>query len=94
MEMILRIREAVQNQSYVLTEHAVDEMNEDRLDVLDVEAAILTGSVVNTLSDDPRGIRYVVQGTACDLSTYVEVVVRWVQVDALLVLTVYQVGKG
>ena len=35
-----RIRNAVLDQRYALTEHAYDEMEEDHLDVLDVESAI------------------------------------------------------
>jgi hypothetical protein len=30
---------------YTLTEHAYDEMDEDNLDVLDIESAILTGQI-------------------------------------------------
>jgi len=35
-----RIRNAILDQRYTLTEHAYDEMEEDNLDVLDVESAI------------------------------------------------------
>jgi hypothetical protein len=47
------IREAILDHRYALTEHAYDEMNKDRLDVLDVEAAILTGKLESTQSNDP-----------------------------------------
>ena len=40
-----RIRRAILDQRYTLTEHAYDEMDADYLDVLDVEAAILTGEI-------------------------------------------------
>jgi hypothetical protein len=49
-----RIRSAILDGRYTLTEHAYDEMDEDDLDVLDVEAAILTGRVDQTLTHDPR----------------------------------------
>jgi len=65
-------------------------MDDDRLDVLDVEAAILTGEIEQRLTRDPRGTRYVVTGTATDQNTIVSVVVRFVQHDQLLVLTVYE----
>jgi hypothetical protein len=86
-----RIRRAVLEQRYTLTEHAYEEMDEDRLDVLDVESAILTGRVEQTLAHDPRGTRYVVLGLATDRSTPVGVVMRFVTDDNLLVLTVYEV---
>ncbi|MEK6644043.1 MAG: hypothetical protein AABZ08_09050 [Planctomycetota bacterium] len=39
-----RIRQAVVEQSYVMSVHAMLEMREDRLDLIDVESAILTGT--------------------------------------------------
>jgi hypothetical protein len=86
-----RIRQAILDQKYTLTEHAYDEMDEDRLDVLDVEAAVLTGRLDQTLTHDPRGTRYVVIGRATDESTPVGVVVRFVSPNDLLVLTVYEI---
>ena len=50
-----RIRNAVLDHRYSLTEHAYEEMNDDNLDVLDVEAAILTGDINQVLTADPRG---------------------------------------
>ncbi len=86
-----RIRTAVLEHCYALTEHATDEMNEDRLDVLDIESAILTGQIEQTLTNDPRGTLYVMQGRATDQATPVGVVVKFVKEDYLLVLTVYEV---
>jgi hypothetical protein len=60
------------------------------LDVLDVEAAILTGQIEQKLTNDPRGTRYVITGKATDETTPVSVDVRFVEHDALLVLTVYE----
>jgi hypothetical protein len=86
-----RIRNAVLDQRYTLTEHAYDEMDQDRLDVLDVEAGILTGEIEQTLTHDPRGTRYVVVGKATDETTKIGVVVRFQERDELLVLTVYEI---
>ena len=85
------IRNAVLDQRYTLTEHAAEEMNEDYMDVLDVEAALLTGKIEQTLTNDPRGTRFVVVGRATDQNTAVGVVVRFVRDDELLVLTVYEI---
>jgi hypothetical protein len=87
-----RIRNAVLDGQYALTEHAFEEMANDNLDVLDVEAALLTGEVENVLTEDPRGTRYVVVGTATDLETEVGVVVRFVERDQLLIITVYELN--
>lgn len=82
------MRQAVVDQAYVVTPHALLEMREDHLDVVDVESAILTGTIERVFEDDPRGRRYEVVGTACDLSTPVRVVVRFV--GPLLIITVYE----
>jgi hypothetical protein len=84
------IRRAVLDHRYTLTEHAYDEMDADHLDVLDIEAAILTGQIEQKLTKDPRGTRYVITGKATDESTMVSVVVRFVEHDQLLVVTVYE----
>jgi hypothetical protein len=86
-----RIRSAILDQRYTLSEHAYDEMDQDKLDVLDVEAAILTGQIEQTLTKDLRGTRYLVVGKATDEAADVGVVVRFVEHDQLLVLTVYEI---
>ena len=86
-----RVRKAILEQQYVLSEHAYEEMDNDSLDALDVEAAVLTGAMQQVLTDDPRGVRYVIVGNACDLVTRVGVVVRFVENDQLLIITVYEI---
>lgn len=87
-----RIRNAILDDQYTLTEHAYEEMDDDDLDVLDVESAILTGEIEEALTMDPRGTRYVVVGKASDQETPVGVVVRFVEHDQLLIITVYEVA--
>jgi len=84
------MRRAVMDQAYVLAEHALLEMQGDRLDVVDVESAILTGRIEGVFEDDPRWPRYEVVGTACDLSTRVGIVARFA--GPLLMITVYEKG--
>jgi hypothetical protein len=52
-----RIRNAILDHRYTLSEHVYDEMDDDNLDVLDVEAAILPGGIDQSLTEDPRGTR-------------------------------------
>ena len=82
------MRQAVMDQAYVVTPHTLLEMREDHLDVVDIESAILTGTIERVFEDDPRGRRYEVVGTACDLSTPVGVVARFA--GPLLIITVYE----
>jgi hypothetical protein len=89
-----RIRNAILDHRYLLTEHAYEEMDDDHLDALDMEAAVLSGEVDRVLTADPRGTRYVVIGTATDQETPVGVVMRFVEHDQLLVIAVYEIKWG
>jgi hypothetical protein len=82
-------RQAVLEQRYVLTPHALLEMHVDQLDAVDVESAVLTGTIERVFADDPRGPRYEIVGRATDLSRLVAVVVRFA--GPLLVITVYEI---
>jgi hypothetical protein len=86
-----RIRNAILAGRYLLTEHAYEEIQEDRLDVLDVETAILTGEIQQRLTKDLRGTRYVIVGKATDQETPVGVVIRFVEHEQLLIITAYEI---
>lgn len=58
-----RIRRAMRERGYESTVHALEEMDEDDLDEADVRQAILHGDISAELTDDPRGLRFVVRGT-------------------------------
>lgn len=47
--------------AYDMTVHAMEEMAEDGLDILDVEHAVLSGQVIERKKDDPRGTKYVIE---------------------------------
>lgn len=74
-----------------MTAHAMEEMAEDNLDILDVEQAILNGQVIRTKKDDPRGTKYVVEGTAIDQQTPVGIVGRFTSTGRYLIVTVYEI---
>ncbi|MDX6530551.1 MAG: hypothetical protein QOH41_2841 [Blastocatellia bacterium] len=76
-----------------MTVHAMEEMAEDDLDIIDIEQAILTGQVVRSDKDDPRGVKYVVEGFAADSETSVGVVGRFHGRERYLIVTVYEIGK-
>ena len=58
--VLLRIRRAVQNGRYVFTDHVLEEAEADNLTTDDVLQVLLTGDLDSTYSDDPRGVRYVI----------------------------------
>ena len=84
-----RIKKSVLDHEHVFTTHAESEMKQDRLDFVDVESALLTGTIERVFEHDPRGLLYEVVGSACDLLTRVGVVVR---VEArTIIITVYEI---
>ena len=87
---IKSIRKKIRDGRYEFTAHAIEEMDEDDLDEADVRQAILHGNVSAELTDDPRGIRFVVRGLADDEEREVEVVCRFLSSGLLRIITVYE----
>jgi len=87
-----RIRDAVRARQYDVTKHAVDEMAEDGIDIIDVETAILNGTIAKTAKDDPRGARYTVHGLAADGGTSVGSAGRFTDTGRYLIITAYEVN--
>lgn len=91
--LIERIRQKILFRDYDLTVHAVEEMAEDDLDVLDIEHAVLNGQVVRRHKRDLRGTKYTIEGLALDGETVVGIVGRFHASDRFLIITVYDVNK-
>ena len=91
--IIDRIRERIQLQQYDMTVHAMEEMAEDNLDILDIEHAILDGQISRIEKGDPRGTKYVVEGLAVDGQTPVGIVGRFAN-ERYLIITVYEVTSS
>ena len=89
--IIERIRDKIRLGQYDLTAHAMGEMAEDNLDILDVEEAIFSGEISRTDRRDPRGTKYVVEGKAMDQETPVGVAGRFTGTGRYLVITVYEI---
>ena len=71
---IKRIRRAVREGRYEFTVHALEEMDEDDLGETDIRYAVLHGEISAELTDDPRGVRFVVRGTTHNQDREMEVV--------------------
>ena len=70
-----RIRRAIREERFEITIHALEEMDDDDLDETDVRYAILHGEISSELTDDPRGVRFVVLGNTQDKARSLRV--RW-----------------
>jgi hypothetical protein len=91
-QILHRIRAAVLEGRYRLSEHALNELDDDRLTYVDAEAALLNGLIVRVQPPQDRpGERYTVVGHACDLATKVAVVCRFDEEQDLLIITVIEV---
>ena len=88
MAIINDIRDKIRNRDYFLSSHAEEEMGEDGFDRPDVEQAILDGFVEKTLTRDPRGTRYRVEGAASD-GRLMHVLCRFKETGPLIIITVY-----
>lgn len=90
---IARIRERFRQRQYDMSAHAMDEMAEDGLDILDIENAVQYGQIIRIERDDPRGTKYVMEGMAADQSTVVDVVGRFTETERYVVITVYAISN-
>ena len=90
---IERIREKIRLRQYDMSGHAMEEMAEDDLDIEDVEYVILNGRISKIERDDPRGTRYVLEGTAVNELTPVGVVGRFTTTGRYLIITVYEITE-
>ena len=91
--IIQRIREKIRLGRYDMTVHAMEEMAEDNLDILDIEHAILGGQVDRLEKDDRRGTKYVVHGPDVDHQTEVGVIGRFTEVGRYLIITAYEITE-
>ena len=74
-----------------MTAHALEEMAEDNLDILDIESAVLSGEITRFEGDDDRGIKFVIEGPAVNPEVPVGVVGRFATNARFLIITVYEV---
>lgn len=90
---IARIREKIRLRLYDMSSHAMEEMAEDLLTILDIEEAVLSGQITRIEKDDPRGTKYILKGTALDRQTLVGVVGRFTSTGRYLIITVYEITE-
>ena len=77
-----------------MTVHAMEEMAEDHLDIIDIEHSILNGRVAKVEKGDPRGTKYVVEGQAVNEQTPVGIVGRFTTTGRYLIITVYEITES
>ena len=86
-----KLRDLVRAERYQISVHANEEMANDFLIAVDVENAILNGSITKKLTKDPRGTRYEITGQARD-GRSMSVICRIVSGEWLRIVTVFALG--
>jgi hypothetical protein len=89
-EMILkRFRERIRTGGFIMTLHAVEEMEDEGLSIFDVERAILTGKITRRQKDEEtREWKYLVTGRSLSQDDVV-VVAKLSPTDKLVIITIY-----
>lgn len=64
--ILAKIRALVKRGDYILSIHAENELADDNLDELDLEAAILNGEIIRRERDPIGRAKYVIEGTTLD----------------------------
>ena len=86
-----KLRDLIRAERYQISVHANEEMATDFLIAIDVENAILNGSITKKFTKDPRGTRYEITGQACD-GRSISVICRIVAGEWLRIVTVFALG--
>jgi len=89
-ERILKqLRERIRAGRFVVTLHAVEELEDEGLSVLDIEHAVLTGKITRRQKDANTGEwKYLVSGHALSRDVIV-VVAKLSPTDKLVIITIY-----
>jgi len=83
------MREKIRTRQYVMTIHAEEEMDEDRMTIFDVESIVLSGSIVERQKDSSTGEwKYLVKGETLSESSAI-VVTRLSPTGKLVFVTVF-----
>ena len=86
---ITRTRDLVRSLNYVVSLHVAEELEDDKLTILDLENIILTGRIVERQRDrQTRETKVLIRGRSRD-GREAEVVVKLGPTGALYIITVY-----
>jgi hypothetical protein len=89
-EILRKFKECIRTNSYVVTLHGEEKMDEDELSIFDVESAVLTGKIVERQKDTGAGEwKYLIQGRTID-GSIIEIVAKFSQTTKMVIITVYR----
>ena len=90
-DSILRcLKRCVQENAYVVSVHAVEEIEDDGLSIFDVESAILNGAIIERQRErSTRDWKYLIRGPALDFSV-INVAAKLGPTGRMIVITVFR----
>lgn len=89
LSTINQLRKLIRTLNYVVSTHAVEELEDDNLSILDLENIILTGQITERQRDtQTRETKYVISGITLDQS-HAQAVVKIGFSGKLIIITVY-----
>ena len=89
-KFLQKMQEKIRTRQFVMSLHAVEEMEDDQLSIFDVESCILTGRINERQKDSATNEwKYVVNGEALN-GDPLFVVVKLSPIDTLVIITVYR----
>ncbi len=88
--ILVKLRNFVRANKYIVTIHAADEMDEDDLSIYDIERAILNGEIIERQKDDESlESKYLIRGKSLD-GYPVIVVTKIGPSNKLIIITVFE----
>jgi len=89
--ILKRIQEKIRTRQYVMTLHAEEEMDDDKLSIFDIERCILTGEIIERQKDrDTEEWKYVIEGKSI-AGDKVGTVTKLSVTGKLIIITLYVV---
>ena len=86
---ISHFRHLIRTLNYVVSTHAAEELEDDKLSILDLENIILSGQVAERQRDtQTREIKYLIEGATLD-GAAAEAVIKIGFTGKLIVITIY-----
>jgi hypothetical protein len=89
--VLKQIQDRIRTHEYIVTEHARQEMINDRLTIFDIEHAILTGEILERQRDQESfEPKYRIRGKSLE-SDWIEAIVKMTPTGKAIVITVYKI---
>ena len=86
---ISRIRDCIRSLNYVVSLHAAEALEDDKLTILDLENIVLTGEIAERQRDrQTREVKFIIRGRTI-AGQKAEVVAKFGQIGALFIITIY-----